>query len=139
MAENKTQATAQPVRDFLDKLTDETVRKDCYTLCDLMEKSSGEPAVMWGTAIIGFGTYHYKYDSGREGDMCLVGFSPRSGKIALYVLSGFPGQDEVLAKLGKYKASGGCLYIKKLADVNVSMLEELLWKSFAHKKKLHKL
>ncbi len=92
---------------------------------------------MWGPAIIGFGSYHYKYDSGREGDICTIGFSPRKGKITLYVLCGFPGQEQVLEKLGKYKAEGGCLYIKKVTDVNVDVLESLIKQSFEFKAKSH--
>jgi len=137
MAETKTKLTEQTIDSFLVTVAEEQVRADCYTIIQLMEKASGEPARMWGTAIIGFGSYHYKYDSGREGDMCLIGFSPRKGKITLYVLCGYPGQEQALEKLGKHKAEGGCLYIKKLADVNVDILESLIKQSFAYKTKLH--
>jgi hypothetical protein len=137
MAEAKTKLTEQSVDSFLANIAEEQVRADCYTIISLMEKASGKPPKMWGPAIIGFDEYHYKYDSGREGDMCLIGFSPRKGKITLYVLAGFPGQEGLLQKLGKYKAEGGCLYIKKLTDVNVDVLESLIKESFGYKKKLH--
>jgi len=137
MAEAKTKLTEQTVDSFLANVADEQVRTDCYTIIKLMEKASGEPPKMWGPAIVGFGSYHFKYDSGREGDICTIGFSPRKGKITLYVLCGFEGQEQVLEKLGKYKAEGGCLYIKKLTDVNVDVLESLIKRSFEFKKKQH--
>jgi len=137
MAEAKTKLTEQTVDSFLANVAEEQVRTDCYTIIKLMQKASGEPPKMWGPAIIGFGSYHYKYDSGREGDICTIGFSPRKGKITLYVLCGFQGQEQVLEKLGKHKAEGGCLYIKKLTDVNVDVLDSLIKQSFEFKKKLH--
>lgn len=137
MAEAKTKLTEQSVDSFLANVADEQVRADCYTIISLMEKASGEPPKMWGPAIIGFGSYHYKHDSGREGDICTIGFSPRKGKITLYVLCGFPGQEQVLEKLGKHKAEGGCLYIKKLTDVNVDILGSLIKQSFEFKKGKH--
>jgi len=133
MAENKTKSTSNSVTTFLDsKVTDAALRKDCDLLINLMEKVTGKPATMWGTAIIGFDSYHYKYDSGREGDMCLVGFSPRAANISLYVKLGAPGQDALLQKLGKHKAAKGCLYIKKLADVDMGVLENIIATGAAH-------
>ena len=137
MAEAKTKLTEQSVDSFLANVAEEQVRADCYTIINLMQKASGEPPQMWGPAIIGFGSYHYKYDSGREGDICTIGLSPRKGKITLYVLCGFPGQEQVLEELGKHKAEGGCLYIKKLTDVNVDVLDSLIKQSFEFKKKSH--
>ena len=137
MADVKTKLTEEPVEIFLNRIEDETVRQDGFALVKLMGKATSEPPKMWGTAIIGFGSCHYKYDSGREGDICTVGFSPRKGKFALYVLGGFSGQAELLAKLGKYKAEGGCLYIKKMTDVNVDVLEDLVKRAFAFKKEKH--
>jgi len=125
MAETKTKQTEQSVGVFLEKVTDESLRKDCYTIISLMEMAAGEPAKMWGTAIIGFGTHHYKYDSGREGDICLIGFSPRKANISLY-LANFAGRDAVLAKLGKYKTGKGCLYINKISDVDITIFESLI-------------
>jgi len=137
MAEAKTKLTEQSVDSFLANVAEEQVRTDCYTIIKLMQKASGEPPKMWGPAIIGFGSHHFKYDSGREGDICTIGFSPRKDKITLYVLCGFPGQEQVLEKLGKHKAEGGCLYIKKLTDVNVDVLENLIRQSFEFKKEKH--
>ncbi len=137
MAEAKTKLTEQTVESFLNKFEDEAVRQDGFTLVKVMEKATGEPPKMWGTAIIGFGSYHFKYDSGREGDICTVGFSPRKGKFALYVLAGFPEQEGLLAKIGKYKAEGGCLYIKRMSDVDMAVLENLVKASFEFKKEKH--
>ena len=125
MAELKTKPNAASVDEFLAK-TDDDTRKDCYTLISLMEKVTGEKAKMWGTAIIGFGQYHYKYASGHEGDICKVGFSPRKGNLSLYVLAGAEGQNAMLANLGKHKAGKGCLYIKKLSDINLDVLEAMI-------------
>ena len=136
MAELKTKENEVSVQDFLSK-SDDKVRQDCNSIISMMEKVSGNKAKMWGTAIIGFGSYHYKYDSGHEGDMCLIGFSPRKANITLYVLCGFPGQDALLEKLGKHKASGGCLHIKKMEDVDNQVLEEIISQSFAYKKVIH--
>jgi hypothetical protein len=137
MAEVKTKLTEQTIESFLDKVPDEKARNDCYTITRLMEKVTGENPKMWGTAIIGFGQYHYKYESGHEGDICLTGFSPRKGNLSLYVLAGFEGQAELLAKLGKHKAGKGCLYLKKLDDVDINVLESLISESYALMKKKH--
>jgi hypothetical protein len=137
MAELKTKQTETTVNSYLDTVTDEAVRKDCHTIIYLMENITGMPAKMWGTAIIGFGSYHYKYDSGHEGDMCLIGFSPRKANITLYVLCGFDGQDDLLDKLGKYKAKGGCLYVNKLNDIDMGVLTNIIEKAFEFKRKHH--
>ncbi len=129
MAEIKTKPTRITAESFLDNVTDEKVRMDCDVLVQMMEKATGEKPVMWGPSIIGFGKYHYKYDSGHEGDICLTGFSPRKGNLSLYVLAGFEGQSGLLSTLGKHKAGKGCLYIKKLDDVNLDVLESLIKKS----------
>lgn len=136
MAELKTKENEVSVQDFLSKSEDK-VHQDCNTVIAIMEKVSGKEAKMWGTAIVGFDSYHYKYDSGHEGDMCLIGFSPRKANITLYVLCGFPEQNELLLKLGKHKASGGCLHIKKLDDVKLDVLETIIGHSFEHKKAIH--
>ena len=125
MAELKTKPNEVSVDDFLAK-TDEDTRKDCYILVSLMEKITREKAKMWGPAIVGFGQYHYKYASGHEGDICKVGFSPRKGKLSLYVLVGAEGQTDLLSKLGKHKAGKGCLYLQKLSDVNLDVLEQIM-------------
>jgi hypothetical protein len=126
MAEQKTKATLQSVEDFIKTVEDEQMRDDCRDLVKLMKKVTGSPATMWGTGIIGFGTYHYKYDSGYEGDSCLTGFAPRKGKISLYLMLGANPNTDLLSKLGKHKASKGCVYIKKLEDINTAVLEKLV-------------
>jgi hypothetical protein len=131
MAEAKTKPNEASVDEFLTKTGDDT-RKDCYTLIHLMEKVTGEKAKMWGPAIVGFGQYHYKYASGHEGDICKVGFSPRKGNLSLYVLAGADGQNALLEKLGKHKAGKGCLYIKKLSDIHLDVLEEMIVKAMRH-------
>jgi hypothetical protein len=137
MPENKTKPTAQTPEAFLNNIEDETLRDDCFAISNMMQQASGLPPVMWGTAIVGFGKYHYKYDSGREGEICLIGFSPRKQNITLYVLCGFPAQEELLSKLGKHKTGGGCLYIKKLKDVDNAVLQNLIRQSFLFRKKEH--
>ncbi|HEY4322409.1 MAG TPA: DUF1801 domain-containing protein [Mucilaginibacter sp.] len=131
----KTKPTEVNVESFLDKLTDENARNDSFKLIQLMEKVIGEKAKMWGLSIVGFGKYHYKYDSGHEGEICLSGFSPRKGNLSLYVLAGFPGQEDLLARLGKHKAGKGCLYLKKLDDVNLDILESLVKQSADYTRK----
>ncbi|UPK68187.1 DUF1801 domain-containing protein [Chitinophaga filiformis] len=125
MAEQKTKPTEQAVTSFLEGVTDENVRKDCIALAQLMEKATGFPPRMWGASIVGFGQYHYKYESGHEGDACLAGFSPRKQNISLYVMN-FDSRPALLDKLGKYKAGKGCLYIKKLSDVDGQVLAQLV-------------
>jgi len=126
MAEQKTKPTERSVSDFLDEIESEQVRDDCSALIKLMKKVTGSEPKMWGPSIIGFGKYHYKYDSGHEGDSCLTGFSPRKQNISLYVMLGIMDHQDLLKDLGKYKAAKGCIYIKKLDDVNVSVLEKLV-------------
>ncbi len=126
MAENKTKATEASVEDYISAITDETRRKDCEVLVRVMSNATREQPKMWGTSIVGFGSYHYKYESGREGDSCLAGFSSRKGDISVYGLLNFPGREELMAKLGKYKQGVGCLYIRRLSDVNLDILEQLM-------------
>ena len=130
MAENKTKPTSDSVGAFLKKVKDPQVRKDCFELVKMMESVSKTKAVMWGSAIVGFGTYHYVYDSGREGDMVILGFSPRKQNIALYLKGGLDPLRSELAKLGKHDTGKGCLYIKTLEDVNPAVLKKMLAKSF---------
>ena len=125
MAENKTKATQASVESYFSSIEDEARRNDCEALAELMTKATNQPPTMWGTSIVGFGTYHYKYASGREGDSCLTGFSSRKGDISVYLTS-FPGQEELLAKLGKHKMGKACLYIRKLSDVDLTVLEQLV-------------
>ena len=123
MAENKTKPTAASVDAFLDAIADPQRRADAKALRAMMERVSGEPAAMWGAGIVGFGSHHYKYASGREGDICRIGFSPRANEFALY--GGFLHSPALLAKLGKHKTGKGCLYIKRLADLDAAVLEEM--------------
>lgn len=126
MAALKTKQTNDSVDAFLKGVEDEQKRKDCFAIKALMEKITGEPAKMWGTSIVGFGSYHYKYASGREGDWMLTAFSPRKQNLTLYIMSGFSKYDELLAKLGKHKIGKSCLYIKKLADIDMAVLAALI-------------
>lgn len=126
MAEQKTKPTAQSVQSFLDKVDSEQARDDSAVLIKMMKKVTGAPPKMWGPSIIGFGQYHYKYESGHEGYMCITGFSPRKGNLVVYAMSDSAKHKNLLAKLGKYKATKGCIYIKRLEDVNVEVLEELV-------------
>ncbi len=126
MAENKTKQTDQSVNPFLEAVPDEQKRKDSYTLIELMQQASGEPAKMWGPSIVGFGSEHYKYESGREGDMPIIGFSLRKQALTLYLKLGGDYAPDLLAKLGKHTTGKGCLYIKKLADVDSEVLKELI-------------
>ena len=130
MAENKTKPTDASVDEFLEAVEHPVRRADGKALREMMERVSGEPAVMWGPSIVGFGFYHYRYESGHEGDMPRVGFSPRSANLVLYV-GGFPEYEALLAKLGKHKSSKACLYLNKLADVDESVLEEIVRRTYA--------
>jgi Domain of unknown function (DU1801) len=131
MAENKTKTTANSVPAFLDACTDEGRRADARALVKLMQKVTGGEPAMWGSSIVGFDSYHYIYESGREGDMPVVGFSPRKAANVLYGTTGFDGDEVLLAKLGKHTTGKGCLYIKKLADVDLKVLETLVEKAVA--------
>jgi len=128
MAENKTKATKVSVAAFIDALTDKDKRKDAKALVKLMQGAAGEKPKMWGPSIVGFGSYHYTYDSGREGDMPVVGFSPRKAATVLYGLS---EAEALLPKLGKHTRGKGCVYIKKLADVDQKVLQTMVVKSVA--------
>lgn len=131
MAANKTQPTTVSVKAFIDALPNETKRAEAKALVKLMESATGEKPKMWGPSIIGFGTYHYAYDSGRQGDMPLACFSPRKTAIVLYQLTKSPGSELLLQKLGKHTTSGGCLHIKRLTDVDQTVLEALVVNSVA--------
>lgn len=131
MAENKTKPTKQSVASYIDAIADGTKRSDAKALVKLLKAATGESPKMWGPSIVGFGSYHYKYESGREGDMPVIAFSPRKAALVLYGFIGFAGADALLAKLGKHSTGKGCLYIKKLADVDSKVLEALTAKSLA--------
>jgi hypothetical protein len=137
MADNKTKPTKLSVAAFIDSLTDQTRRSDAKALVKLMRAAAGEAPKMWGPSIIGFGSYHYKYDSGREGDMPIVAFSPRKAATVLYNLTGSSASAALLPKLGKHTTGKGCLYIKKLADVDQTVLETMVAKSVAAMRERH--
>ena len=135
MSEPKTKPTTQDAREFLNGIEPEEKRRDGFTLLELMERITGENAVMWGPSIVGFGLYHYKSERSRqEGDWPLIAFSPRKQNLTLYVMAGNNDHQELLGKLGKHKTSGGCLYIKRLSDVDEAVLATLIDTSFRHMK-----
>lgn len=126
MAELKTKINDSSVKEFLDSVEGESKRNDSYQVLEIMKEITGEEPRMWGISIVGFGSYHYKYESGREGDWFVAGFSPRKQAITLYIMSGFSKYDELMSKLGKYKTGKSCLYIKKLSDVDEEVLRKLI-------------
>jgi hypothetical protein len=125
MAENKTKPTKSSVKAFLNKISNKALRDDCFALLELMRQASKLEPVMWGSAIVGFGTYHYVYESGREGDTVILGFSPRKQNISVYLLGGLNKLENELANLGKFKRGGGCLSINTLSDVNPAILKKI--------------
>mgnify|MGYP003581312551 CR=1 FL=1 len=129
MTEIKTKPTEVSVDAFLDGVPHPVRRADGKALREMVERITGEPAVMWGPSIVGFGTYHYRYDSGHEADMCRVAFSPRAANLVLYV-GGFLEYEALLAKLGKHKSSKACLYLNKLADVDLTVLDEIVRRTY---------
>jgi len=126
MTELKTKVNDAPVSEFINSVPEEQVRQDCWKIAELMQSATQSEAKMWGASIIGFGQYHYVYASGREADWMLIGFSPRKQNISLYIMGGFEQYAEILAKLGKFKQAKGCLYIKRLSDIQTPVLEELI-------------
>lgn len=135
MAEPKTKPTNQSVESFFKSLPDPQVRQDCLTITKLMKEATRSEPKMWGPSIVGFGSQHYKYASGREGDWPVIGFSPRKQNLTLYIMSAFDEQAELLKKLGKHTAGGSCLYIKRLSDIDLSTLKKLIRASVKNKKK----
>ena len=133
MAELKTKKTRASVAKFVDSIEDERKRKESRVVLKMMQKITGEKPKMWGPAIVGFGRYHYKYASGREGEWFLTGFSPRKQALTLYIMSGFSQYDALLKKLGKFKTGKACLYVNKLEDVHLPTLEKLIRQSVKHK------
>ncbi len=131
MAENKTRPTGASVAAHLAAMADEGRRQDCEALARLMARATGEAATMWGPSIVGFGSYHYRYESGREGDSCLTGFAARKGDISVYLMAAFPERDVLLGRLGKYKMGKGCLYLRRLSEVDLEVLEQLVAASVA--------
>ena len=138
MAENKTKETEASVEDYLAAIADETRQADCRVLVELMSKATKAPAKMWGTGIVGFGSYHYKYESGHEGDSCILGFASRKGDISIYVVAAFPGSDALFEKLGKHKRGKACTYVKRLSDIDLEVLAKILAGSVAERKRNHR-
>ena len=132
MAELKTKQNDQSVTVFLDNIADERKRQDCYALLALMQEVTQAEPKMWGDSIIGFGSYDYKYATGNEGTWFVTGFAPRKQNLTLYIMSGFEEYDALMAKLGKHTTGKACLYVKRLSDVNLDVLRELVQRSIAH-------
>jgi Domain of unknown function (DU1801) len=137
MATNKTVETKNSVADYLKKIKDAKKRTDCSTIVDLITKQTGLEPKMWGTSIVGFGSYHYVYESGREGDAPLAGMSARATSITLYLGTDFDKREELLSKFGKYKASGGCIHIQKIEDIDTKILIKMVKNSIAYRRKQH--
>jgi hypothetical protein len=126
MAELKTKETKASVNAFLKKIPDAQRRKDCQTVATLMQQATGEAPKMWGSSIVGFGRYKYRYASGHEGEWPIIGFAPRKNDLTIYIMMGFTEVESLMAKLGKHKAKGSCLHIKKLDDVQIPVLKKLI-------------
>ena len=134
MAKNKTTETTDSVSDFLNTIADDTKRNDSFKLVEIMEQETGYKAKMWGPAIVGFGSYHYIYESGREGDAPLAGFSPRKAEISLYLSQDFEEKQKLLTNFGKHKTGKGCIYIKKLQDIDEAILRQMITSSINYMK-----
>ena len=132
MAENKTKATNASVTAFINSIDDKQKRADARKVAAMMRKATGKRAKMWGPSIVGYGTYHYKYASGREGDFLMTGFSPRKQALTVYIIPGFEHFEVLMSNLGKYKTGKSCLYIKRLSDVDEKILEQLINRSVKH-------
>ena len=130
--QNKTVPTEQSAEQFIATVENEVKREDSLSLLRMMSDITDRPPVMWGSSLIGFGTYHYKYASGREGDFFLTGFSPRKQALTIYIMPGFSEYEEILANLGKYKTGKSCLYVKKLDDIDRDLLKDLITRSVAY-------
>ena len=137
MTENKTRPNNNSVIAFLNSVEGKEKRKDSHALLQLFKSITLEPAVMWGESIVGFGSYHYKYDSGREGDMCITGFSPRKSNFSIYIMSGFSNYQDLLEQLGPHKTGKACLYVKRLSDIDMDVLSEIIRSSYLHYKNKH--
>jgi hypothetical protein len=135
MAENKTTRNKNNVMDFLNTIREDKKREDALTLLELFKRTTGLPPEMWGSSIVGFGNYHYKYESGREGDFFLTGFSPRKQNLTIYIMTGFDRYPQLMHKIGKHKKSKSCLYVKKLEDINLEVLKDLIRQSVDHMNK----
>ncbi len=137
MASNKTVETDQSVEQFLNQIPDEKKRADSFTVLELMKQVTGLEPKMWGDSMVGFGRYHYKYASGREGDYFQVGFSPRKQNLTLYIMAGFEAYEDLLKNLGRFKTGKSCLYISKIEDIDLAVLRKLVEQSVEHMRKAY--
>jgi len=137
MADLKTAPSKASVRAFLDTVLADERRKDCETLLRMMKKITRTNPVMWGPSIVGFGTYHYQYDSGREGTWFLTGFSPRKQALTVYIMAGFKRYPTLMKKLGKHSTGSSCLYVKRLDDLDLDVLDQLIRESVRHVRQRH--
>lgn len=137
MAKNKTTETAGSISAFIDTVNEQQRREDCCSLVEMVKKLTGFEPRMWGPNIVGFGSYHYRYDSGREGDSPLVAFSPRASSIAVYLSGNFDHREALLEKLGKHKTNKGCIHIKALTDINIETLQKMISNHISHIKKIY--
>jgi hypothetical protein len=135
VAENKTRATIASVTEFINSIEDRQKRADARKVAAIMRRVTGKRAKMWGSSIVGYGTYHYKYESGREGDFMITGFSPRKQALTVYIVAGFRRFDTLMGKLGKYRTGKSCLYINRLSDVDEKVLEKLIDRSVKYMRK----
>lgn len=135
MADNKTKPGKASVTAFLKTIEDPEMRRDARKVATIMRRASGSRARMWGPSIVGFGEYHYRYESGREGDFMITGFSPRKQALTLYIIPGFKKFAPLMAKLGKFKTGKSCLYLRRLSDVNEQVLEQLIAESVKYMRK----
>jgi len=138
MSQNKTRPNDRGVKKFVSGISDEKKREDALSLLELMKQATKTEPRMWGDSLIGFGSYHYRYDSGREGDYFMTGFSPRKQNLTIYIMPGFDKYKDIMKRLGRYTTGKSCLYIKKLEDVDLTVLKELIRQSFTDMKKANK-
>jgi len=138
MAELKTKQTTKSVEKFLNAIPEENTRRDCFTILKVMKQATKSEPKMWGSSIVGFGQYHYKYESGREGDWFLTGFSPRKQNLTLYLMGGLNRHTDLLKRLGKHKTAKGCLYLKSLDTIDISVLKVLVTKSVEDVRRMHR-
>lgn len=129
MSENKTRPSSRSAEDYLDSVSDPVRREDARALCEMMKRVTGEEPVLWGGSMVGFGKYRYRYESGREGEWLATGFAPRAKELVVYLIADAPNRQDLLARLGKHRTGKSCLYIKRLPDVNLDVLEALIRKS----------
>lgn len=139
MAEMKTRATDASMDAFLRYIPDDARRQDCLRRLEIMKRVTGDEPKLWGAGMVGLGSYHYRYESGREGDWFVTGFSPRKGDLTLYIMAGFDRYAELLDRLGKFKTGKSCLYVKKLADVDEAVLTELIAASVDHMRRTYEV